>query len=116
MEFGERCSARIDGGGDALFDRRQLGIETLDIGEVLECDPSSLTINDVDRVDAIQQATAVSSRNAQRSATRSELTEHHVQPAGGLGAQPREIMVSVREQPQDSGVIVAFDTTQRAMP
>ena len=57
----------------------------------------------------------VSSADPQWCATGGELAEQHMQPASGLGAQPGQVVVTVGEEPQHGGVIIAIDASQAAM-
>ena len=86
VQFGEsraRCGDRIR---DPLLDRGDLSIDALDIAEMLGSDPATLDSDWITWLDVVEELTGLTSRDAQWCATSSELAEHHMQPAGGLGA------------------------------
>ena len=69
------------------------------------------TADEISGLDAVEEFAALSCGDTQRCTTSGELTEHHMQPAHGLGAQTGEVVVPVGQQPQHRSVIVAFDTS-----
>ena len=74
------------------------------------------TADRVAGLDAVEQLTAPELRVTRSGAPPGdELAEHHVQPARGLGAQTGEVVMTVGEQPQHRGVVVASDRSQSAV-
>jgi hypothetical protein len=113
---GQRRGGGDEGFDDALVGGDELVAEPTDVARQLERDPLAFDLDRLARPDAAQDPPGLGSRQQAASTAWRQATEQGVKPADRLGAQPSEVVVPVRQQPQHCGVIHRGDPAQPGMP
>jgi hypothetical protein len=74
-----------------VLDCLEFGVQATHVGEVLTRQSLTFRSNQVaSDVDAVDELSAMSSADPDRSASCGQFAQHHMQPAGGLCAQRHE--------------------------